>query len=157
MKNKSSQKLNNENVWHVKVKKVIIIHLFVYSKSFFVSILAKFHCFTSSLITDLEAKWVVPQLSTTDSEHCWWYLLWYNFYWILCGVINPWCNEFDLGNVKNYFAFCAISQHWNGQPVEIIAYRRKRPVYHTRSQGLSNYPEAKFGFLERLTNSKIYN
>ena len=83
-----------------------------------------------------EAKSVVPELCTRDSEHCWWFLLWQSFNWNLCGVINPWCNEFDIGNVKLFCILChLISQHWNGQPVEIIPYGRKRPVCPTRTQG----------------------
>ena len=40
-----------------------------------VAILIKSSCFTSQFVPNLEAKSVVPELSTRDSEHCWWSLL----------------------------------------------------------------------------------
>ena len=35
----------------------------------------KSSCFTSPIVPNLEAKSVAPELTTRDSEHCWWSLL----------------------------------------------------------------------------------
>ena len=51
------------------------IQFFICLPSLFVAILVKFYCFRSPFVPNLEAKSMVRELTTTDSEHCWWSLL----------------------------------------------------------------------------------
>ena len=45
------------------------------SQAFLIFILVKFYCFTSSFVPNIEAKSVVLELTTRDSEYCCWFLL----------------------------------------------------------------------------------
>ena len=75
IKSKSTQNLYNKNVWHVNITKPIIFRVFIHLTSVVVVILVKLFCFTSPFVTKLDAKSVVPELTTRDSEHSWWSLL----------------------------------------------------------------------------------
>ena len=70
-----THKSYDANICHVNIIKPIIFQLFVHLTSFVVYILIKFYCFASRFVPNLEAKSMVPKLTTRDSEHCWWSLL----------------------------------------------------------------------------------
>ena len=54
----------------VNKTKPVIFQFFIHITRFVVTILVKFYRFTSPLVPDLEAKSVVPELTTRDNEHC---------------------------------------------------------------------------------------
>ena len=74
-KYKLARKLYDKNKWPVNITNPIIFQFFIHITSFVVAILVKFNCFTSPFVSNFEAKSVVPELTTRDSEHCWWSLL----------------------------------------------------------------------------------
>ena len=67
LKNELVQNLYAENVWHMNITKQIVIRFFM-SFMWFLSLQNCIVC----LVPDLEANSVVPELTTKDSEHCWW-------------------------------------------------------------------------------------
>ena len=74
LKSESAQKLYYENVWHINITKPIASLFFMPFTLFLVPIVAKFYCFSSSIVPELEANSVVPGLTTRYKEHCWWSL-----------------------------------------------------------------------------------
>ena len=82
LRNKLAQKLYDEYVWHLNISKPSVIQLFVHLTRFFIFILVKFYCFTRSFGPSIEAKSMVLEFATRDSEHCFWFLL--SRGWPLC-------------------------------------------------------------------------
>ena len=74
IKSKLVQKVHDENVRHVNITKAIMFQYFIHLTMFVIAILVKFYCLRSPLVSNLEGKSVVPQLTIRDSEHCWWSL-----------------------------------------------------------------------------------
>ena len=65
----------NGKITHVNITKSIIFQFFIHLASFVVAILVKFLHFASPFVPNLEAESMVPELTTRDCEHSWWYLL----------------------------------------------------------------------------------
>ena len=74
------------NVWHEQrrcdailkgslLRKPIIFHFSIHLTIFVVAILVKFYCFTNPFVPNLEAKSVIPELTTRDIKYSWWSLL----------------------------------------------------------------------------------
>ena len=67
-----------ETIWwkHMKCEYNENNHILVlHTLNFVVAISVKFFCFTRPFVPNLEAKSVVPELTTRDSDHWWWSLL----------------------------------------------------------------------------------
>ena len=79
IKRKLAQILHDENIWLADITKPNIFQFFMCLTSFVVAILIKFYCFISPFVPSLDAKSVISELTTRDSERCWWALL------------SPWC------------------------------------------------------------------
>ena len=73
LKIRLSKKLYDENVWHLNISKPSVIQFFVSLTSMFIFILVKFYCFARSFVPNIEAKSVILELTTRDSE-CWFLL-----------------------------------------------------------------------------------
>ena len=71
MTSKLVRKLCYEYIWYVNITKAIIFQFSIHITSVVLAILAKFYCFTSPFVPNLEAKSVVPATITRNSEHCW--------------------------------------------------------------------------------------
>ena len=65
---KLAQKLHDGNVWHVYIIKTIVIQFFMHFIIVLVPIMAKFFCFSSSFVPDLDANSEVPKLTTRDKR-----------------------------------------------------------------------------------------
>ena len=80
IKDKLAQKLCGEKVCHVNITKSIIFQFFV------VAILLRSYCFTSPFVPNIAGKSLVPDLTTRDSDHCWWSL---SLHIIMAYLIDP--------------------------------------------------------------------
>ena len=93
--------------------KPVIFQFFVHLISFVVAVLVKFYCFTSLFVPYLEAKSVVPELATRDSEHCWWSSLFghscYHFIKISMRCINM-----HLQISTEYYVLCVTFSNTHG-------------------------------------------
>ena len=94
--------------------------LFIHLTSFVVAISIKFYCFISPFLPSLEAKSMVPELTTRGSDHCWWSLLHVVFlYFVLfllkifnahlwliypypSGLLEEWLTTVVVDNIKTY-------------------------------------------------------
>ena len=109
-----------------------------------VHIMAKFYCFSSSFVPDLEANFVVPELTTRDKEHCWWSLLTINHDWfrwwsgvgqVTGGNVNQWrpCSLTQLCVIRpqciighwcqcEKTALCKVVSHWLSRHLLALGY-----------------------------------
>ena len=67
IKSKFAPKLYYENIWQVNIIQRVIFQSFIYWTGFDVYIFAKFCCFANPVASNIEAKSVVPKLTTKDS------------------------------------------------------------------------------------------
>ena len=103
LKSKLTQKLYDDNTWHVTVLKPIIFPFLLYLTSFVIAILVNLCCSTSSFVPKLEARSVVPGLITRDSKHCYWP------YWGLNKMVNIFAGIIFKCIFLNEIKMCLVS------------------------------------------------
>ena len=64
-----------ERAWHLNISKLSVHLVLCALDMLFISISVNFYCYTSSFVPNIEAKSVVLELKTRDSDHCCWFLL----------------------------------------------------------------------------------
>ena len=124
---KLARKLYHETIWHMTITRLIISQFLIYITSFVIAISVRFYCFTGPSVPNLEVKPVVPELTTSDSEHFWWclfshilHLRAFNFFWLnlkVYGNLSLWMMRIFYMNGMSYlfkFPFCllGISQNY---------------------------------------------